>query len=270
VGLAAPPRVGCGANMACSMQDETIVEEFTQQAETFNASAAANARETLDELVALAAPRSSQRWLEAACGPGVVSRRLAPLVREVHGIDLTPAMIDVARREAAHAGITNATFEVGDATATPLATASVDGAVARFTIHHLPVPSRLIDELARLVRPGGTIVLADHVADESADAFAWSQEVERLRDPSHWACLPATSLRTLVERAGLELEDERLFPFQLDFDDWLERGSGGPASRELIERALTERPGTAECFDVSERGGRRTLTLRMWLARARR
>lgn len=146
-------------------------------------------------------------------------------------------MIDVARREVENAGIENATFAVGDATATQRETASVDGAIARFTIHHLPVPSRLFEELARVVRPGGTIVLADHVADEGPDAFAWSQEIERLRDPSHWSCMPAARLRTLGEAAGLELEHERLFAFELDFDDWLQRGSADGAARANRARA---------------------------------
>src|SRR4051794_34265166 len=129
------------------MQRETIVAEFTQQAEAFNASAAARAAQTLDELVRLAAPQPGERWLEAACGPGIVSRMLGPLVGEVHGVDVTPAMVNVARREAAAAGLSNATFTVGDVTALDLPDASVDGAIARFAIHHVPVPSRLFKEL---------------------------------------------------------------------------------------------------------------------------
>jgi ubiquinone/menaquinone biosynthesis C-methylase UbiE len=147
-----------GSDNEHRMQDETVVSEFTHQAETFNASAVARAAHTRDELVVLADPKPSQRWFELACEPNVVSRRLAPRVREVHG------------RPDSHHGRarppgdspsrdTNARFEVGDATATRLATASVDGAIARFSIHHLPVPSRLFDELARVVRPGGAVVL---------------------------------------------------------------------------------------------------------------
>lgn len=162
------------------------------------------------------------------------------------------------------------TFAVGDATALALEDGSVDGAVARFTIHHVPLPGRLVDELARVVRPGGLVVLADHVTDPAVEAAAWAQEVERLRDPSHWATLTPGRLRALGERAGLTLEHEELMPYALDFDGWLDRGSGGPGARALVERALTERPATAESFRVGARNGRRVLELRLWLARWRR
>ena len=198
------------------MQDETIITEFTQQAEAFNASAVARDAETLDALVRLAAPQAGERWLEAACGPGIISRNLAPRVGEVHGVDLTPAMVELARREAAQAGLGNATFAVGDATALELPTASVDGAIARFTIHHIPVPAR----------HGGTMIgtllscwVGGSLRPGDADAAAWSQEIERLRDPSHWACLPLTRLRALPEQTGLKLEHEQLVAMVLDFDD---------------------------------------------------
>src|SRR5262249_18736946 len=158
---------------------------------------------------------------EAACGPGIVSRRLAPYVETVHGVDLTAAMVDTARRAAAAARLGNVTFEVADATATSLDDAGFDGAVTRFSIHHIPVPVRRPRELARLVKPGGKIIVVDHLADADADARSWSQEIERLRDPSHWACLSSDQMHAVGERAGLVLEDERQLTCELDFDDWL-------------------------------------------------
>jgi SAM-dependent methyltransferase len=252
------------------MHDADIVAEFTQQAETFNRSATARSQEMLDRLVALAQPRAHERWLDVACGPGIISRSLAALAGEVHGVDMTPAMIEVARRDAAAAGVDNATFELGDATDLDLPPASVDGAISRFSIHHIPAPGRLVQELARVVRPGGRIVLADHVADAGGDAAAWSQEIERLRDPSHWACLTVARLRGIGAGAGLHLEKQELVPFELDFDDWLMRGSGGSGARVVIDRQLQERPESAECFAVGERDGRRVLELRLWLSRWRR
>lgn len=246
------------------MISEEIIGEFTHQAETFDASTVARSPRTLDELLRLAAPRAGQRWLEVACGPGIISRRLAGKVAEVLGVDMTPAMIEVARREAAAAGAGNATFTLGDATALEQPDGAFDGVITRFSLHHIPAPGRVFEEMARVARPGGAIVVADHLADEDADAAAWSQEVERLRDPSHWACLGLGRLRRLGRAAGLKLRDEVLLPLELDFDDWLARGSGGAGARDVIERLLADPPAGARCFSIQERDGRRMLGLRMW------
>jgi len=203
------------------MQDERLVGEFTHQAESFNRSQAANARETLEALVELAAPQPGERWLEAACGPGVVSRALAPRAGSVHGVDLTPAMVELARREAA--GLDNATFAVGDATALDDADGSYDGALARFTIHHVPVPARLVEELARVVRPGGHLLLSLN-GQQQAEALLEGDERERY-DAGELAQLwpertgtnactvfhPALYRRDgFAGAAGLEIVDERV------------------------------------------------------------
>jgi ubiquinone/menaquinone biosynthesis C-methylase UbiE len=249
-----------------SAHEQTIVGEFSHQAETFNTSAVANDGAVLDRLLALAEPRADERWLDAACGPGVVTRALAPLVREAYGLDATPAMLAVARREAAARELANVTFGLGDATASDLPSGSFDGALARFAIHHIPVPARLFDELARVVRPGGRIVLADHLADDDVEAFAFAQELERLRDPSHWLSPTQQRLRALGAQAGLRLATEQLVPFDVDFEDWLERGSGGAQARRLVERALAARPGGTERFRVTGVAGARRLELTLWLS----
>jgi SAM-dependent methyltransferase len=246
------------------MHHERLVGEFTHQAESFAASEAANARLTVDDLVELADPQPAQRWLEAACGPGIVARALAPSAQHVHGVDLTPRMIEIARRDAA--ALPNVTFAVGDATALPDPDDTYDGAIARFTIHHVPLPARLAEELARVVKPGGAVVLADHVADDDPAARAWAQEIERLRDPSHWASLTLPQLRALGTSAGLALEEERIHPLSLDWAGWLDRGSGTAAARPLIERLLDDEPQAADAF----RKDGDTLTLRWWAARFRK
>ncbi|HLI58281.1 MAG TPA: class I SAM-dependent methyltransferase [Solirubrobacteraceae bacterium] len=247
--------------------DGTLTRAFTAQADGFNRSSAANDAGVLRTILAHAAPAPDETWLEAACGPGVVSRHLAPHVRAVHGVDLTPAMVELARQSAAAAEIANVTFAVGDATATGLPDASFDGAITRFSLHHIPVPGRVLEELARVVSPGGGIVVADHLADEDADACAWSQEVERLRDPSHWASLTALRLRELGETAGLRLDAETVVPIELDFDDWLRRGGEDPDAHRLVERLVGEPPRTARRFRVARGGDGRTLGLDVWVGR---
>ena len=113
--------------------------------------------------------------------------------------------------------------------------------MTRFSIHHIPLPVRLMRELARVVRPGGKIIVVDHLADDDADARSWSQEIERLRDPSHWACLGPGQMRAIGERAGLSLEGEQRFAYELDFDDWLGRGTSSSQAQALVNDAIGAR-----------------------------
>jgi SAM-dependent methyltransferase len=252
------------------MYEESIRDEFTHQADSFARSPVPSMAETLGSVVALVPPDPEARWLEAACGPGIVSRAIAARVGSVHGVDLTPAMVEKAAAEAAAAGIANVEFSLGDATALAFAEASFDGAVTRFSLHHIPAPQRVLEEMARVVRPGGWIVVADHLTDADGDAAAWHEQIERLRDPSHWACQTRERLLGLGEAAGLELDEEQVVPLDLDFDEWLERGSGGPASGALIERLLAAAPASAESFRVSGEDGERRLALRNSVTRWRR
>jgi SAM-dependent methyltransferase len=252
------------------MYEDSIRDEFTHQTDAFARAGALKAEEALGALVALVPADPEARWLEVACGPAMVGRELAPKVGSLHGVDLTPAMIEKAREEALREGLGNVEFSLGDATALELEDASFDGAITRFSLHHVPAPQRMVEEMARVVRPGGWVVVADYARDDDAAAGAWSEEIDRLRDPSHWASLTPARLRAIGEAAGLELESERLLPFELNFVDWRERSSGGPGAAELIDRLLAEAPREGGAFQVVGEGAERRLLLRNMLFRWRR
>jgi SAM-dependent methyltransferase len=256
--------------------EESIRGEFTHQADSFARSPAMSAAATLGSVVEMVPADPGARWLETACGPAIVGRAIAARVGSVHGVDLTPAMVEKAGAEAGAAGLGNVEFSLGDATALEFEDASFDGAVNRFSLHHIPLPWRALGEMARVVRPGGYVVLADHLTDADGDAAAWHEEIERLRDPSHWACLTRERLLAAAAAAGLVLDEEQVVPLDLDFGEWLGRGSGGPGAAALIERLLAEAPASAESFRVTggsggvdERGARRLL-LRNSVTRWRR
>jgi SAM-dependent methyltransferase len=256
--------------MGRPMYEESIRDEFTHQSDSFARAPVMSSAETLGALVELVPVEPKARWLEVACGPAAISRALAGRVGSVHGVDLTPAMVAKAGEEATREGIANAEFSVGDATALGFAEASFDGAVTRFSLHHIPAPQRVLEDMARVVRPGGWVIVGDHVTDADGDAAAWHEEIERLRDPSHWACLTPDRLRALGEAAGLELDLEELIPFDLDFGEWLGRGSGGASAAPLIESLLGRAPETADSFRVVREGDGRRLALHNSLSRWRR
>ena len=101
---------------------------------------------------------------DVGCGPGHVTARLHELGTDAFGIDLSPAMIDVARRD--HPGLR---FEVGSMTDLPLADASVAGLVAFWSLIHIPdetVPL-VFGQFRRVLRPGGLLLVGFHVGDGS-------------------------------------------------------------------------------------------------------
>lgn len=101
---------------------------------------------------------------DVGCGPGHVTAHLHALGVDVFGIDLSPGMIDVARRD--HSG---PRFEVGSMTDLDLPDASVAGVLAWWSLIHIPddeVPT-VFGHFHRVLRPGGLLQLGFHVGDES-------------------------------------------------------------------------------------------------------
>jgi SAM-dependent methyltransferase len=101
---------------------------------------------------------------DVGCGPGHVTAHLRKLGVDAFGIDLSPAMVDVARRD--HPGLR---FEVGSMTDLDLADASVAGLLAWWSLIHVPddAVSRVLGHFRRALRPGGPLLLGFHVGDES-------------------------------------------------------------------------------------------------------
>jgi len=101
---------------------------------------------------------------DVGCGPGYVTAHLRALGVDAFGVDLSPAMIEVARRE--HPGVR---FEVGSMTDLDLADASVAGLLAFWSLIHIPdeeIPA-VLAWFRRVLRPGGVLLLGFRVGDVS-------------------------------------------------------------------------------------------------------
>ena len=94
--------------------------------------------------------------LDAGCGTGRHAAALAAAGHRTVGVDQSEEMLAIARTK-----VPDAEFRVGDLTVLPAEDASFDVAVSSLAITHLPDPAPAIVELARVVRPGGTVVISD-------------------------------------------------------------------------------------------------------------
>ena len=112
-------------------------------------------------MLAISQVRSSDRMLDLGTGTGLVARLAAARGASVVGIDHSEGMLGRARVKAEQAGVANlATFEALDAEALALEDESFDVAASLYVVRHLPNPQAAIDELHRILRPGGRLVIA--------------------------------------------------------------------------------------------------------------
>jgi len=105
--------------------------------------------------------------LDLACGPGIVSCELARLVApgRVLGVDLSEALLDGARAYQRAEGVENVSFRQADVYALDLPEGAFDFVYARFLFQHLAEPPRALEQIRRVLKPGGILCAVD-VDDE--------------------------------------------------------------------------------------------------------
>lgn len=116
--------------------------------------------------------------LEVAIGTGRNLPFYPPGVR-LTGLDLSPAMLEIARARAEDLDVV-VDLREGDAHALPFPDSSFDTVVCAFSLCNIPDERRAIAEMHRVLRPGGLLLLVDHVASTSRVAFAFQRLFERL------------------------------------------------------------------------------------------
>ncbi|MGZ4860826.1 MAG: class I SAM-dependent methyltransferase [Candidatus Angelobacter sp.] len=210
--------------------NDRILDQFTRQAAPFAAAAAIRNEEALNRIVQWAGAGPEDTALDVACGPGLLACAFARVAQHATGVDMTPAMLEQARKTQQEQGVKNVSWQQGDVYSLPFPQAQFSIVSSRFAFHHLQDPLAALKEMKRACKPGGKIVVADMAPlPEKAAAL---NAAELLRDPSHVRALPVDELRGLFEQASLpapqvfsyrmegELEEllARSFPHEGDAD----------------------------------------------------
>lgn len=167
---------------------------------------------TVAEVVRLLDLRQGERLADIGCGAGLIALSLAPWLDRIHGIDISPALIERARHNLE--GATNVSLQVGSLTDLPLEEACVDKLLAYSVLQYLgneAAVAQAMREVARVLKPGGRALLAanpdparrgayEAVVRERADQAAAEREIALL-DDLLW--LSGPRLSELAATAGL-------------------------------------------------------------------
>jgi len=170
------------------------------------------------------APPVGWRWVDVGCGNGAFTelliRRCSP--EEVQGIDPSEEQIEFAR---ARLAALPAQFRIGDAMALPYADGAFDAAVMALVIFFVPDPVKGVAEMARVVRPGGSVsAYAWDILGGGFPFAAVQDELQALGSPPLWPpsveAASIDALRALWRGAGLVRIETREIGVQRTFADF--------------------------------------------------
>ena len=219
--------------MSASRHDQELSGAFDDQAALFERAPVQSDPAALERLVRFANFPAGASLLDAGCGPGLVAEAFLKAGLRVFGVDLSAEMIDRARKRCGFAA-DSARFVQGSIHGeSPAELAPFDGAYSRYVLHHVEDPRAFLARQVELVRPGGVVVLCDHLTDPDPAHARRHQEMEVARDRTHTRNLTGGEIVDLFASVGLldvsYVEEE----FSLDFDEWFDRGSPNSPKQDV-------------------------------------
>jgi ubiquinone/menaquinone biosynthesis C-methylase UbiE len=217
---------------------EDVARQFGRQSRAYAVSRVHARGSDLAMLIALLDLHPHMTALDVATGAGHTAFALAPRVQTVVAVDLAPEMIEETRAGARERGLTNIEARVMDVEALDFPDESFDVVTCRIAPHHFLDVQQAVQEMARVLRPGGQLGLEDSVAPPVSSLDRFINQVETLRDPTHVRSYTEDEWRSMLEAAGLEIRAAEPHHNTHDVAEWVERSGIGAEAVERVYAAF--------------------------------
>lgn len=155
-------------------------------------------------------PGAGDHVLDVACGTGGLLAEVAPRVERAVGLDLSSGMLEIARsrlQAGAGPGLANIDLRLGSSDALPFADGEFTAVVCTTALHHFPEPQRSIDEMARVLAPGGRVVIGDACRDSFTAKLL--DPLFRRFEEGHVGLQRKRDIEAMLTRAGLRVTMSR-------------------------------------------------------------
>jgi len=205
-------------------QRELSSAQFGSNADAYLASSVHARGADLDRLRLLTETIGPSHALDLGCGAGHASFAMARGgAHRVTAFDPSGQMLAVVAREAAARGHGTVDTRTGSAESLPFADASFDLVATRYSAHHWAQVPRALAECARVLKPGGRMIVIDVVAPEDPVLDTPLQVIEFLRDSSHVRNYRVSEWGGLLQAAGFQSPSFDCWKLPLEFRSWVAR-----------------------------------------------
>lgn len=200
---------------------EKIKQSFAIQAENFeNSNMNFSKQDYLDYTMKAINAKSTDNVLEVAAGTCVCGRNLAAVVSSVVCIDATAEMLEVGKKAAKEKKLSNISFVEGIAEELPFEDDSFDIVFTRLTFHHFSEMESPFQEMNRVLKPGGKLVIIDMEATEQSLRVT-EDKIERMRDFSHVENRSKDEFIRLYNKNRYELVKVESAPIAVVLSNWM-------------------------------------------------
>jgi ubiquinone/menaquinone biosynthesis C-methylase UbiE len=248
-----------------SEHDEVVRRSFERQVHLFSGDDSPFARRAPGPLTWIEPLDKGMIVLDVACGAGHAAEQVAAQVRQVVGIDLTPALLEVGAQRLDDNGVHNVLLQEANAERLPFVEEAFDVVFCRSSLHHFADPRQAVSEMMRVCRRTGRIVLLD-VIPPSAEVRDRFDHLHRLIDPSHVRSLLERELADLL--GGIDsLSYADTFTLRFPVDIAITEQSD---STEVVRLLREELQGTGEPtgLEAGEEDGKLAVAFTMCVAHA--
>ena len=216
--------------------NENIKEQFSKQATSYTAVAAH--RDSLEVLIEMSGVSNEDTVLDIACGSGIVTCEFAKHAQEVTGIDITEGMLDEAKKLQLTNNLTNINWILDDVVRLQFLDNHFSIVVTRFSFHHFMDYKKVFDEMIRVCKPNGTIMVVD-VAIPSDSVRAYD-EMEKLRDSSHTGALTIEKFETLFQNNKLKDCQKSDYRMEIELETQLNASCLNDEDRRKLRSMITQ------------------------------
>lgn len=217
-----------------------IIAQFTQQATPFTK--IAGHFDAIEKLVEISKTTKNDKVLDVASGPGLVAAGFAKAAQHVECFDLTPAMLQQAKKYLIAEGVTNVSFQKGDAMHLPYPDNSFDIVVTRYSFHHFLYPASVLKEIIRVCKKKGHILIADIMMEkEASETF---DHIEKLRDSSHVKALTQMEFTNLFTYYNFDNVSQYRYTVGINLEELLSASSTKEINANEIRRLITSDVGS--------------------------